>query len=338
MTGNDASRASLHAERMEVRASVSRARATPHHACSHHEALSYFCLQDGGFTIVSGRRAARGRGGQSSGKKSVTTGFRYSRTAAESDAEAECSALGARVDDAVAELRASGLASGLLHELRAQPALSSIVCLGVGRFGSHRAARYQLALALLLRDELLPSASAEGCECHAHPRLHVYDPLFGDIERRYARLAGCAIRPHNEAGSVRVPDRCLYLLLHCPRALYSNLLAANWGADELQRVVVLGNSFAALADSLDPTERANSASWCRVTRVAHLATEKSCGALGGGDSGAFDHAFANTSLHTFEADAMPPADDAIWTQPFAATPEPSDQGLLSDGCCDGGCC
>lgn len=285
-----------------------------------------------------------------------------SRSDVIAERELECTNIGRHVKEALGELRAAPFATGLLRALRAQPAVSSIVCLGVGRFGVSRAARYQLALALLLRDELLPGqrTEAEDSDCddccdhdhghaheheHAHPdedeaavpkaQLHVYDPLLSEVELLYARRAGCAIRSANEAGRVHMPGRCLYLLLHCPRALYSNLLESNWGPHKLPHVVVIGNSFGALADVLDPAERASSARWCRVTRAAHLATETACDVLAGGAVVGFEYAFANTSLHTFDAATMPPPEDDLWTRPFALAPEPSNEGLLDDSCLGG---
>ena len=229
------------------------------------------------------------------------------------------------MDEAVAELRVSPLCSGLLRALRSLPPISSIVCLGVGQFASSRPARYQLALALLLRDELLPS------EAGGDERLHIYDPALSDLELECARLAGCAVRSSNEAGRIALPGRTLYLLLHCPRALYSNVLDANWGPEKLHKVIVLGNSFQALADALDASERTRTVGWCRVTRAASLVTETTLEALASrACSNDFDYAFSNTCLHTFDVAVMPAADDALWSRPFEPAPQPSGEGLLSD--------
>ena len=228
------------------------------------------------------------------------------------------------MDEAVAELRVSPICSGLLRALRSLPPISSIVCLGVGQFASSRPARYQLALTLLLRDELLP------LEAGSAAPLHIYDPTLSDLELEYARLKGCAVRERNEAGHIALPGRTLYLLLHCPRALYSNVLDANWGPEDLHKVIVLGNSFGALADALDASER-KTVGWCRVTRAASLVKETTLEALAGrACSNDFSYAFTNTSLHTFDVGSMPAADDALWTRPFEPTPEPSGEGLLSD--------
>lgn len=349
-------------------------------------------MEDGGFTIVSQRR---GRGG---GRKHAavtaarhatdTAGFRYGNSAGSSISqtgssnakvdEAAIKTLRHRIDQAGLEVRQSAFYSGLLQQLRAGPApIDEIVCLGVGNFASQYSARCQLALALLLRDELLLQRDAidvsagsigvehsgsDGAVCASGLEdppgvgregsggvlgsdidgrsgvsgttgglLHVFDPLLEALELEVLqREQRCALRPRNEEGRVHLPGRrCLFLMPHCPRQLYSNVLEANWGAAALRHVLVLGNSFAALADALDPSERASTCGWCRVTRCAHLAAERASEQLGG-RAGDFEYAFANTSLHTFDAATLPPEGDEIWSRPFEPSPPPSDRGLLGD--------
>ena len=228
-----------------------------------------------------------------------------------------------RVDDAKSTLREHPVFAEVLAAVRAAEPPTTIVSLGVGRFAVSRAARYQLALALLLRDELLSADESEP--------LHAFDPAWSALELRYMReRAGrCAVRPHNEAGRIALPGegRCLFLVQHCPRALYSNLLEAHWGPEGLSRLIVLGNSFAALADNATGGgSGAGIEAWCRVTRAASLVTEVSISS----GRGELDHAFGGTSLHTFDATRMPPKEDGLWTRPFAQAPEPSKEGLLAD--------
>ena len=130
---------------------------------------------------------------------------------------------------------------------------------------------------------------------------------------------GRVLQRPRSAGSVAVPTRCGR---PTPDAA---------SAPCLPDVLVLGNSFAALADSLRPAERASTAGWCRVTRVAHLATEAPCETLAGAAHVAdFGHAFAASSLHTFDAASMPAEGDELWECAFEPTPEAGDEGLLAD--------
>ena len=402
----DAPRLSRRA-RADMDAAAAAAHAAAHAASdamprSQHAAR----MADGGFTIISSkRRGGRSRRAAPTREVSAAAGpsFRYSSgggkgaaSAKSDDTAAVMSSLCRRVDDAKAEVRKSALYLGLLQLLRSQPPIQHIVCLGVGNFASQYSARCQLALALLLHEELLlraggaaalvtggigaiahlgaagtagtagtvaeaaaavdigdtlsagsqddvaalASSSTLGAvsrELHGHePQpLHVFDPVLEELELDYLRRISCAIRPRNEAGRIALPGRCLHLLPHCPRQLYSNLLEANWGPDAISQLIVLGNSFSALADALDPAERASTAGWCRVTRVISLVSEHACDALSaarGGKSGDFDHAFANTSLHVFGAvESMPPAANGLWTRPFDPSPVPTNEsGIVMD--------
>lgn len=302
-------------------------------------------MEAGGFQLVSSRRRGKAPAARAATAKERAAASFLSRQWSDNGAgseeadDAALAAVGRRVEAAMAEVRQSPFYAGLLRALRSQQPVASILCLGVGNFASSYSARCQMALALLLRDALLVDG-AEACaadccgggDSGGGGTLHVYDPLLDAVELRYVRTArGCALRPANEAGRVAVGGRCLCLLLHCPRALYSNLLAANWGPARLPDVIVLGNSFAALADSIRPAERASTAGWCRVTRVAHLASETPCEALAGAAHAAdFDHAFASSSLHSFDAASMPADGDELWERPFEPTPEAGDEGLLAD--------
>jgi hypothetical protein len=298
-------------------------------------------MEAGGFQVVSSRKRKKAPAARAATAKEqaaaslLTRGWSSGAGASEEADDAALIAVSRRIETAMAEVKQSPFCAGLLRALRVLPPVASIVCLGVGNFASSYSARCQLALALLLRDELLVQSTessdcCDDCNGGGGGKLHLYDPLFDAVELRYLRTArGCALRPANESGRVVVDGRCLFLCLHCPRALYSNLLAANWGPTCLPGVLILGNSFAALADPIRPAERASTAGWCRVTRIAHLTTETPCEALAGAAHAAdFDHAFAASSLHTFDAASM--AGDELWERPFEPTPEAGDEGLLAD--------
>ena len=137
-------------------------------------------MEDGGFTLVKkGARVGgkqRGRTG-TAGKQSDGGGFRYQgvpEAAKAASPAATVAAMQQKLDAAVAQLEGSGLWRGVRAALQATPRVSNIVCLGLGSVGSSASARYQLALALLLRRELLgvPLAGGgggggddDGCGC-----------------------------------------------------------------------------------------------------------------------------------------------------------------------------
>ena len=241
----------------------------------------------GGFTIVSKRR---GRGPPTrppreeglvtaNGARATLIGNARAAPSGDSSA-ADDEILDQRLDAAVAELRAAAFAQQLIAYVRSvgAPAIDSLLCLGVGHFASSRAARYQFALMLLLRDELRMrsavdssangsahasaangSAHASAANGSAHASAYatsaadacadeplpfmVYDPVMVEAEVRCVRRRGGSVPAHNDEGRVRIEGRrCLCYLPHCTRQLYANLLAANWGAHQLSRLVVIGNA------------------------------------------------------------------------------------------------
>jgi hypothetical protein len=123
---------------------------------------------------------------------------------------------------------------------------------------------------LLLRDELRQRAafdssangSAHAFDSSANGSAHasasdeplplmVYDPVMVEAEVRCVRRRGGSVPAHNDEGRVRVEGRrCLCYLPHCTRQLYANLLAANWGAHQLSRVVIIGIPLMITSDCL----------------------------------------------------------------------------------------
>ena len=242
----------------------------------------------GGFTIVSKRRG-RGPPTRPPREEGLVTANGARANLIGNAREAPCGdssatddeILDQRLDAAVAELRAAAFAQQLIAYVRSvvgAPAIDSLLCLGVGHFASSRAARYQFALMLLLRDELrLRSAVDSSANGSAHASAYatsaadacadeplpfmVYDPVMVEAEVRCVRRRGGSVPARNDEGRVQIEGRrcrgtvngtvngtvlegrrCLCYLPHCTRQLYANLLAANWGAHQLSRLVVIGNA------------------------------------------------------------------------------------------------
>ena len=111
-----------------------------------------------------------------------------------------------------------------------------VVCLGLGRISGSRNARAQLAMALRLRRA-----------CGVGGAVLAYDPVQSRLDEDVLAQLGVAVIERNEEGKRRVEGPTLFYMPHCGRTLYSNAVWANW--DRLERVFVLGNSFAACAGS-----------------------------------------------------------------------------------------
>lgn len=358
-------------------------------------------MEEGGFTIVSGRSSRRG---SSRPLKQLLAGhhqrgsepgraFRPALLHTLGPASAsDLHALSVRVDAALEELRGSALMSRLRHSLGSltepscdRPVPRAIVCLGLGSFATAAAPRYQMALALLLREELLgldpaPAHSAQVTPGHRSsaggsvgegggpnqpvtdldsfsggelsaateaapglcPRFCAYDPVFDALERAFLHSRGCAVLTRNHEGrhTAHASHGCtLFFMPHCGRQLYSNLLTANWGAETLARLLILGNSLTSYA-GLPGTDRA--AAWSALFRALPLLSETRIGPPAGGIGGRrpsgeasgdgaaemiFANAFNNTSLHAFDPQSTRAMGPAWWKRPFE--PPPAHDPLLS---------
>lgn len=172
----------------------------------------------------------------------------------------------------------AGVLSAWLEGVPGGAAATGLVCLGLGRVSSSRPARQQLALALRLRERCGLGGPAEA-----------YDPLQSRLDEDVMARLGVAAGRANDEGKRRVDAPTLFFMPHCGRALYSNVVWANW--DGLARVLVLGNSFEALAAAGPRAAPADSVAALRAAMP--LVEEAPCG-LGG-------RAFNDLSLHRFAA-------------------------------------
>ena len=118
------------------------------------------------------------------------------------------------------------------HHATSDGVVEEIVCYGVGHFSVSRASALQAALAVLLRRHL-----------RIRGAMHLYDPVLSDNEKAAAAALGFSMLPVNEVGLRAVSMHTLFFMPHCGRRLYSNVLRANWGAQGLGNLLIVGNSF-----------------------------------------------------------------------------------------------
>ncbi|OAY85533.1 Protein SENSITIVITY TO RED LIGHT REDUCED 1 [Ananas comosus] len=169
---------------------------------------------------------------------------------------ARVSKLRERMESSIRRLESSRFYRRFLSRLRGrqiQRALARVspssgssirmVVYGVGSIESYEPPRLQLALALLLRRELGPAAAS----------LEVFDPVLSATECAAAAALGCAVIAVDERGRREVAEPTLFYMPHCEAALYDGLLEANWSPSALNRMVVLGNSFAEYERYVDET-------------------------------------------------------------------------------------
>ena len=147
------------------------------------------------------------------------------------------------LETCLAELRGSRYWESLKQILIQRiPALGSIVCYGIGNFGTKRpsAPLWQLALAILMREQFCPKESSQ----NESVEMYYFEPLMTKEESKVLEHLGIEIIEENERGkrSIQNDDDSitLFFMPHCPMSLYTNLFHTNW--DFLQKVLIFGNS------------------------------------------------------------------------------------------------
>jgi hypothetical protein len=199
---------------------------------------------------------------------------------------ADVSRLVARANAAISRVAATRLYRRLL--LPDSPLRRRLALLGVGRFESSPAALLQLALAALLRRDLLPdSAGAD-----------LFDPVLS------AAALGFSVPSLDDGGRRRVEEPTLFYMPHCEASLYDALVAANWESPaQLRHVCVLGNSFRWYAIQAEENRAGPLAKAAHVLAAERFAWEErvdEAEELDGGDW--FARTFNETSWHFFEVE------------------------------------
>ena len=120
--------------------------------------------------------------------------------------------------------------------------IQEIVIYGIGSFMTCHMARSQLALICALRKRIAPQI-----------RAFVFDPVLKQEDYRLLQER-LDIDPilQNEACKRSIQScsgKVLFFMPHLDKELYSNLLSANWRKGELDRLLILGNSFTNMSES-----------------------------------------------------------------------------------------
>ena len=129
--------------------------------------------------------------------------------------------------------------------------IRSVVCYGIGNFGTARpsAPQWQLALALLLREHAGHNNDNDNDNTNNDDNtnnndnggvaVHYFEPLMTDAEAEVLRNRNVEIIAENERGKRTIGGgddgdagggggTTLFFMPHCPMGLYANVLHANW--------------------------------------------------------------------------------------------------------------
>ncbi|TVU15973.1 hypothetical protein EJB05_39518, partial [Eragrostis curvula] len=115
-----------------------------------------------------------------------------------------------------------------------------VVAYGLGGTQYSWAPRFRLAVLLLLRDTFPEVVGAVEVVC----------PTVAAVERRALEELGCVVRASpTQCRSVHEPT--LIFMPYADRVLLENLLILNWSAEQLGKIILLGQSFSAMVKMLE---------------------------------------------------------------------------------------
>nr|XP_043612603.1 protein SENSITIVITY TO RED LIGHT REDUCED 1-like [Erigeron canadensis] len=107
-----------------------------------------------------------------------------------------------------------------------------MVIYGIGSIESFESPRLQLSLAILMKRKLDWIGDME-----------VFDPVISLTESKVMEHLGCSVLSVNEQGRRQAVNPILFFMPHCEAELYDNLLKTNWRYDNLNKIILFGNSF-----------------------------------------------------------------------------------------------
>jgi hypothetical protein len=90
----------------------------------------------------------------------------------------------------------------------------------------------QLAFAILLREKFQWVND-----------IVVYDPLVPPVQQKAINAFNCTFLSVNEYGRRTVDRPTLFFMPNCSTFLVHNVLIANWTTTNLNKIIILGNSF-----------------------------------------------------------------------------------------------
>ena len=187
--------------------------------------------------------------------------------------------------------------------------LQEIICYGLGNFSDSHIARYQLAFLLLLVEDL--NVSIQNC--------WIYDPIFTDEEKQILKTLGFNIIQDNETAKRKFSCKTLFYMPHCGKALYNNLLWANWGT-ALNNAVILGNSFSRMVDNTPKRILDKTAHY--VLNIHPYVTEVELPA-----TNTFEDIFNDTAIHTF-LDLKNKVPEKLWSDCMEPQYESDDPEII----------
>eukprot|EP00172_Hildenbrandia_rubra_P004437 Plantae.Rhodophyta-Hildenbrandia_rubra.ctg8983.p1 GENE.Plantae.Rhodophyta-Hildenbrandia_rubra.ctg8983~~Plantae.Rhodophyta-Hildenbrandia_rubra.ctg8983.p1 ORF type:complete len:299 (+),score=65.90 Plantae.Rhodophyta-Hildenbrandia_rubra.ctg8983:1589-2485(+) len=129
-------------------------------------------------------------------------------------------------------------------------------CLGLGSFEDKVVSRWQLALALLMQNELI------GDDRDDNMKILVYDPVMTEVDKMVVEKFGLFVG--DNAGECKgkcyavgeEEDVVVFYMPHCLGSMYNGIVKTNWEG-RLERLVIIGNSFVGYKDTYPQKKKGN---------------------------------------------------------------------------------
>uniref|UniRef100_A0A8D8PUL0 SRR1-like protein n=1 Tax=Cacopsylla melanoneura TaxID=428564 RepID=A0A8D8PUL0_9HEMI len=170
--------------------------------------------------------------------------------------------------------------------------IDEIICYGIGNFTDSIAAKYQLVLLLLLKQEY---------KCP----VWIYDPIFNELEIELIKTFNLKLITVNEECKHKIESKTLVYMPRCPIQLINNLLYSNWYRENLKNTILLSNSITTIIDSnTDNFLKSN------LTFIFHIKTILE--EIPVENNFKFKDIFNDTSLHYFPSSNLNSVEEDIW--------------------------
>ncbi|KAL5477105.1 hypothetical protein EMCRGX_G023850 [Ephydatia muelleri] len=185
---------------------------------------------------------------------------------------------------------------------------SEVLCYGIGHVGMCQTAQHQVALLVAMIEEWKP------------PHTWVFDPVLQPDETRALEAFGLEMIPKNEACRRTVDAKTLAYMPHCGRAMYNNLLWANWDKEKLHHLIIIGNTFSSYTTRL--TAKQLQESWY-ISAILPYCCEVPLPC-----SFPFPNVLNDTSIHIFPMQRLAQVPSHVWTNCSQPVVDPNDPEIV----------
>ena len=148
--------------------------------------------------------------------------------------------------------------------------LADIICYGLGSPTTNRAALYQLGLLVILKQLVSDIVVIDVNNCTSfdfnfnHEKTFIknvtlsnimlcdiYDPVFNAADCQLLQALGFTVLQENENAQRLATARVtIFYMIHCTSKMYEDLLKTNWNKNNLNSIIIIGNSLTSMYETL----------------------------------------------------------------------------------------